>query len=251
MLIILQAINNIQETLIPLVIKLHTLRTIKKNEKKSKISDKILPEKVTYNKEVLKDFPEINTDDIRIQEAEAESHMEVYAETYDDYLEIYIQFGYVILFSSVYPLAALWAVVNNVIEIRSDAFKLCMVNQRPFCKKVKDIGAWQKAFEVMGALSILTNCGLIFLSFHQRKDAYFFDQLHWVLMFVALEHFLLGLRYLIHIAIQDKPEWVRIALAKRNHESRQALKHEQMQKNRRILARKFKTVSARPSTMSS
>jgi len=63
--------------------------------------------------------------------------------TYDDYLEIFIQFGYVFLFSAVYPMAALWALINNVIETRVDAFKLCRFLQRPFAHRVKDTGAWQ------------------------------------------------------------------------------------------------------------
>ena len=54
-----------------------------------------------------------------------------------------IQFGYVTLFSSAFPLAALCALVNNVIEIRSDAFKLCMHHQRPFGQRVESIGTWQ------------------------------------------------------------------------------------------------------------
>jgi anoctamin-8 len=54
-----------------------------------------------------------------------------------------IQFGYVTLFSSAFPLAALCALLNNVIEIHSDAFKLCMNHQRPFGKRVESIGTWQ------------------------------------------------------------------------------------------------------------
>ncbi|KAB0797482.1 hypothetical protein PPYR_08475 [Photinus pyralis] len=243
MLIVQQAINNIQEVLIPLFIKKYTQRTQQNISVSKEVEDKC--ENIN-SREILKHIPEIRSDDTRIAEAEKEDLMDVYEETYDDYLEMYIQFGYVVLFSSVYPLAAFWAVVNNFVEIRSDAFKLCKFNRRPFSKKVKDIGAWQKAFEVVGGLSILTNCGLMFISFHQRKDAYFFDQLQWLVMFVALEHCLLGIRYLLHIAIQDKPEWVRVALAKKYHASKQALKNEQLLKNRGILARKFKTVSSRP-----
>lgn len=44
--------------------------------------------------------------------------------TYDDYLELYIQFGYVVLFSSVAPFAAFWALFNNFFEIRLDAYKV-------------------------------------------------------------------------------------------------------------------------------
>ena len=32
--------------------------------------------------------------------------------------------GYVILFSAAYPMAAVWAFLNNLVEIRGDAFKL-------------------------------------------------------------------------------------------------------------------------------
>lgn len=54
-----------------------------------------------------------------------------------------IQLGYVILFSSAFPLAALCAMLNNLIEIRSDAFKLVYVCQRPFGQRVPNIGTWQ------------------------------------------------------------------------------------------------------------
>ena len=66
-----------------------------------------------------------------------------YEGTFDDYLEMFIQFGYVILFSSAYPLAGLCALVNNLIEIRGDAFKLCLVHRRPFGQRVNSIGTWQ------------------------------------------------------------------------------------------------------------
>lgn len=69
--------------------------------------------------------------------------MEEYQDTFDDYLELYIQFGYVFLFSSVYPVAAFWALLNNLVELRADAFKMCKLFRRPFMRKVKDIGAWQ------------------------------------------------------------------------------------------------------------
>lgn len=82
--------------------------------------------------------------------------MEEYQDTFDDYLELYIQFGYVFLFSSVYPIAALWALLNNVLEIRADAFKMCQLFRRPFIRKVKDIGAWQVSPSSRSRLNHLT-----------------------------------------------------------------------------------------------
>lgn len=64
-------------------------------------------------------------------------------DTFQDYQEMFIQFGYVVLFSSAFPLAATCALINNVIEIRSDAFKLCTGLQRPFGQRVESIGQWQ------------------------------------------------------------------------------------------------------------
>lgn len=66
-----------------------------------------------------------------------------YEGTFEDYLGMFIQFGYVVLFSSAFPLAALCALVNNLVKIRSDAFKLCAIFQRPFGEPAENIGSWQ------------------------------------------------------------------------------------------------------------
>lgn len=73
-------------------------------------------------------------------------------DTLQDYQEMFIQFGYVVLFSSAFPLAAMCALINNIVEIRSDALKLCTGLQRPFGQRVENIGQWQVR------RSIQTNC---------------------------------------------------------------------------------------------
>uniref|UniRef100_A0A2R8ZES6 Anoctamin n=1 Tax=Pan paniscus TaxID=9597 RepID=A0A2R8ZES6_PANPA len=77
-----------------------------------------------------------------------EKEMGTYLGTFDDYLELFLQFGYVSLFSCVYPLAAAFAVV----------FK------RPFSEPSANIGVWQLAFETMSVISVVTNCALIGMS---------------------------------------------------------------------------------------
>ena len=42
-----------------------------------------------------------------------------------------IQFGYMVLFATAFPLASLFAFLNNVIEIRVDANKILFSTQRP------------------------------------------------------------------------------------------------------------------------
>ena len=83
-----------------------------------------------------------------------------YEDTYEDYLEMLIQFGYVTLFSSAFPMAAVCALLNNIIEIRSDAFKLCVTFQRPFGERVENIGIWQVERFVMSVVIVVLCLGI-------------------------------------------------------------------------------------------
>ncbi|XP_045470145.1 anoctamin-10 isoform X2 [Harmonia axyridis] len=248
MLITSQILNNFTETMMPLVLQ-YWSKKIMRTQKKVFV-DNWKGSKSLYKStstgdqgdDPLNSLPMLEADDPRVLAAEVEGGMDVYEETFDDYLELFIQFGYVFLFSSVYPIAALWALLNNIVEIRADAFKLCQICQRPMSRRVKDIGAWQRAFEVLGGLSIVTNCGILYLTPSIREKGSHLSQTEWLFLFIVLEHILLGVRYVLHISIGDKPEWVRVAMAKQNYESRQALKHEREQRNKRLLTRKFRSI---------
>ena len=54
-----------------------------------------------------------------------------------------MQFGLMVFFAPAFPLAAMFSLVNNLMEIRSDAFKMCLLFQRPFGQRVANIGTWQ------------------------------------------------------------------------------------------------------------
>uniref|UniRef100_A0A4W5L0V0 Anoctamin n=1 Tax=Hucho hucho TaxID=62062 RepID=A0A4W5L0V0_9TELE len=55
-------------------------------------------------------------------------------------MEMIIQFGFVSLFVASFPLAPLFALLNNVIEIRLDAKKFVTELRRPDAVQAKDIG---------------------------------------------------------------------------------------------------------------
>lgn len=248
MLIISQSINNFQEAFLPLILQYYSKKVTQRKKKvfisRWKIDKQRYGQASTEDHsecESIKTLPQIDVEESRFLAATAEGDLDVYEETYDDYLELFVQFGYVFLFSPVYPMAALWALVNNMIEIRADAFKLCQLSQRPISARVKDIGAWQRVFEALSALSIITNCGLLYLNPSIRSKAPNLSQVEWLLLFVFLEHVLLAVRYLLHITIADKPEWVRVALARHYYESKQALKKERETNNKRVLTKKFKS----------
>jgi hypothetical protein len=79
-------------------------------------------------------------------------------ESFDDYMEILIQFGYVTLFASAYPLASLVMFVAILIEIRSDCYKLTYLCQKPAGDQTSDIGMWKTLLWFMVWFSCLTNC---------------------------------------------------------------------------------------------
>nr|XP_030686102.1 anoctamin-10 isoform X4 [Globicephala melas] len=147
--------------------------------------------------------------------------------TFDDYLELFLQFGYVSLFSCVYPLAAAFAVLNNLTEVNSDALKMCRVFKRPFSEPSASIGVWQLAFETMSVISVVTNCALIGMS--PQVNALFPEsKADLILIVVAVEHALLALKFILAFAIPDKPRHIQMKLARLEFESLEALKQQQM-----------------------
>ncbi|XP_042202982.1 anoctamin-8-like isoform X2 [Homarus americanus] len=159
-----------------------------------------------------------------VSQAEVECNMSRYEGTFEDYLEMFIQFGYVTLFSSAFPLAAMCAFLNNLIEIRSDAFKLCCVFQRPFSDRAQSIGVWQDAMELMGVLSIMVNCMLIGLSGQVHRMFPEMSIAHTILLIIVLEHAMIALKYGISYAIPDIPEWIATEMAKVEFQRREALR---------------------------
>ncbi|KAF0687155.1 Aste57867_21126 [Aphanomyces stellatus] len=79
-------------------------------------------------------------------------------EAFEDYTEMLIQFGYVSFFSLAFPLAPLLALVNNVVALRVDAFKLCHTTQRPLARHASGIGIWFPVLQLMSIVAVITNC---------------------------------------------------------------------------------------------
>ncbi|KAM6291808.1 anoctamin-6 isoform 1-T1 [Porphyrio hochstetteri] len=78
-----------------------------------------------------------------------------------EYLEMVIQFGFVTLFVASFPLAPLLALINNMLEIRLDAWKLTTQFRRMVPQKAQDIGAWQPILQGIAILAVVTNAMII------------------------------------------------------------------------------------------
>uniref|UniRef100_W5LEW6 Anoctamin n=1 Tax=Astyanax mexicanus TaxID=7994 RepID=W5LEW6_ASTMX len=79
----------------------------------------------------------------------------------DEYLEMVLQFGFTTIFVAAFPLAPLLALLNNIIEIRLDAYKFVTQWRRPMPARATDIGIWHGILEGIGVVAVITNAFVI------------------------------------------------------------------------------------------
>lgn len=128
-------------------------------------------------------------------------------------------FRQVTLFASAYPLAAVWSLANNVMEIRSDGFKLCVSFRRSRRVSTDGIGTWLYAFNALGYLSVMTNCAIFGL--HSGLLNKLFPRMSFAGTLVAIgvmEHVMIAVKVGIEMLVPDIPSAVAEA-----HRMRRAL----------------------------
>jgi len=81
-----------------------------------------------------------------------------------EYLEMIVQFGFVTLFITAFPLGPLFALINNIFEIRIDSNKFVTQYRRPPALRAEDIGLWQKVVEVLSVVAVISNGAVIAFS---------------------------------------------------------------------------------------
>lgn len=91
-----------------------------------------------------------------------EATLDVYDVT-GDLREMVVQFGYLALFSVVWPLTACSFVANDWLELRADAVKICIEMQRPTPWRADTIGPWLDSLAFLTWLGSVTSSALVFL----------------------------------------------------------------------------------------
>jgi anoctamin-10 len=91
-----------------------------------------------------------------------ESELSVY-DVEVDIREMVIQYGYLSLFSVVWPLVPVSFLINNWIEIRGDAVKIAIEMQRPVPDRDDTIGPWLDSLGFLTWFGSLTTAALVFL----------------------------------------------------------------------------------------
>lgn len=91
-----------------------------------------------------------------------EAELDVYSVS-SDLREMTMQFGYLTLFSPVWPLTAVSFIINNFVELRSDAAKICAEMQRPVPLRADSIGPWLDNLSLLSWLGSLSSAALLYI----------------------------------------------------------------------------------------
>lgn len=81
----------------------------------------------------------------------------------DDLREMCIQFGYLALFSPVWPLVPVSFLINNWVELRSDFFKIIIDCRRPTPVRVDTIGPWLDTLGFLSWVGSITSAALVYM----------------------------------------------------------------------------------------
>ncbi|XP_048113070.1 anoctamin-1-like isoform X4 [Alosa alosa] len=97
----------------------------------------------------------------KLQRYETDHFLDPFAGLTPEYMEMIIQFGFVTLFVASFPLAPLFALLNNIIEIRLDAKKFVAELRRPVAARAKDIGIWYNLLRGVAKVAVIVNAFVI------------------------------------------------------------------------------------------
>ncbi|KAK8594941.1 hypothetical protein V6N13_015851 [Hibiscus sabdariffa] len=135
---------------------------------------------------------------------------------FDDFLELALQFGMIMMFACAFPLAFAFSALSNIAEMRTDALKLLVILRRPVPRAAATIGAWLNIFQFLILMSICTNSALLVWLYDQEGKWKIEPGLAAILV---MEHVLLLIKFGFSRFVPEEPAWVR---AKRMKNATQA-----------------------------
>ncbi|MEQ2218632.1 hypothetical protein XENOCAPTIV_005923 [Xenoophorus captivus] len=74
-----------------------------------------------------------------------------------------LQFGFITIFVAACPLAPLFALINNWVEIRLDAQKFVTEYRRPVVERAQDIGIWFPILQFITHTAVLSNNSVVLI----------------------------------------------------------------------------------------
>jgi len=139
----------------------------------------------------------------RHSDMEGELAMDPYGLPVEDYLEIVINYGYMVLFSVSFPIIPLLTLIEYVVEIRVDAWKLLSWAHRPFPLPGKSIGVFSVIVQTVSYFGAITNPALIIFTSGFFSDTPAYKKL---IFFLLIEHGLVLIKFALAWLIPDESE---------------------------------------------
>uniref|UniRef100_A0A8C2AKG5 Anoctamin n=1 Tax=Cyprinus carpio TaxID=7962 RepID=A0A8C2AKG5_CYPCA len=116
---------------------------------------------IMVGKQVISNIQEFVLPEPGLSPWEANYQLLVCEGLFDEYLEMVLQFGFITIFVAACPLAPLFALINNWVEVRLDAQKFVCEYRRPVVERAQDIGIWLTILKFISYLAVITNAFLI------------------------------------------------------------------------------------------
>ncbi|KAF9192876.1 hypothetical protein BGZ51_004639 [Haplosporangium sp. Z 767] len=204
-----QAISFVTETIVPWLTRRAMPRVAKVQKE---VSEKLRHDSSSSDEEGSKESQVKDQDSAEgkhfLKRVKKQADLPVY-DVNEDYAEMVLQFGYVSLFSVIWPLTGLCAFVNNWVELRSDAAKVSYNARRPIPSRTDTIGPWVDNLQLITWFSSLTNASILYL-FHGTMDdvSIHGPRLSLGMLLLSLlvsEHVYLALRTLVGLVLDSIP----------------------------------------------
>lgn len=187
-----QVVNVLLEFVVPYVKRIVFKKVEKAQEKRA-----------SRNAAPTNDVPEEHE---FLQRVRDEAKLEVY-DVAVDYREMVVQFGYLTLFSSIWPLTPLSFLINNWVELRSDAMKIAMSSQRPIPWRSDSIGPWLNALGFLSWLGSLVSSAIVFLFSGESEgpggDPSNVNVVGLLVTILCAEHLYLALQFVVRYALKQ------------------------------------------------
>lgn len=148
------------------------------------------------------DRARVDASPLEAERFETELLLDTYEGTFDDYSEIVLQMGLVSMFTLGWYVVPSLAILEVLLQIRVDAYKLTVQTQRPDPMPAESVGSWGLLMESMGLLAVYANAGIIVFTTRSFQKYKFVERL---LLFFILEQVALVLKFITHAAIDDVP----------------------------------------------
>jgi hypothetical protein len=143
-------------------------------------------------------------------------------DSFQEYIAAVVQFSFVACFTIVLPITPLFVLINFLMNMRFDAYKLCRGRRRPLAKRTGGIGIWEHLLHIVAVIAILTNCWLI--AYTNADFVWLAEKIGptaTVFIIVAWEHIMLLIKYMMTTTISPLPKEIRDEIKRKQHSTDQ------------------------------